>query len=503
MTERVNPLLRQQWGVNRRIIDTLICADILKGLLTGVLASWRQHIFPRRLPPMPKATLRIASPLVALLLGCTALCGSAQAGWFSDDAPSVSTKTDAAKAAPATDLDGSIRQAQLLRLAGNYAEAIHQLSQIMLVASDDPRVVSEYGKTLAAMGRASEAVSFLTRARQLQPGDWTVYSALGVAYDQLDNQASAREAYEHALALKPGEPSVLNNYALSRMLAKDPQTAKLLIARAEIAGGASDPKIARNIAMIRQLAPDAPAQGTAVNNPTPSPTPRVGMAAMAPVRQMAQNPSAPTPFATLPVAPVSSGAPRPLMAPNTGFVPQRQAMMAAPITPMAMPRDNRVVMQRVPVDPLAGPVAVKPEHVAANRAPRALPHGEKSSLAKADAPLPMMPLPPAPAEANTQAAPRTAANQANDLEAKAEAIAKQLAAKPGAIAAAKKEANAAPAPARPVSDKQGAPHVLAPQPVKAAAAKPADTKQATAKAVPVKAAAKDAIPGLRMSANAY
>ena len=112
----------------------------------------------------------------------------------------------------------------------------------MLVAADDPRVITEYGKTLAAMGRADEAVNFLTRAQQLQPNDWTVYSALGVAYDQSGDQKNAQINYEHALALKPGEPSVLNNYALSRMLAKDPDMALKLASRAEIAKAAPGPQ---------------------------------------------------------------------------------------------------------------------------------------------------------------------------------------------------------------------------------------------------------------------
>ncbi len=232
---------------------------------------------------MPKT--RFALPLAVLLLGCTAM--SANAGWFdfgssTPDKPAKDSKdTKDAKAAksataqPSQNLEDSIRQAQLQRLAGNSSEAIRNLSQLMMVASDDPRVVGEYGKTLAAMGRAQDAVSFLTRAQQLQPGDWTIYSAIGVAYDQLGNQKDAQIAYERALALKPGEPSVLSNYALSRMLAKDPQTALKLAARAEIAGGASDAKIARNIAMIRSMAPpEAPDATMAVNTPAPSPVPR-------------------------------------------------------------------------------------------------------------------------------------------------------------------------------------------------------------------------------------
>ncbi len=119
---------------------------------------------------------RFGSTLALLLLGSTALGGPAQAGWlFGDSKKEVKKEsgTESVKAGtvvqPAETLDGSIRQAQLLRVDGNYSEAIRHLSQLMMVASDDQRVISEYGKTLAAMGRASEALNFLTRAQQLQP----------------------------------------------------------------------------------------------------------------------------------------------------------------------------------------------------------------------------------------------------------------------------------------------------------------------------------------------
>ena len=198
------------------------------------------------------------------MLGCSALAVPAHAGWFdSDSKPAAKSdaKVDAKNAAaqPATSLDDSIRQAQMLRLAGSYPEAIKHLSQLMMVAGDDPRIISEYGKTLAAMGRPTDAVNFLTRAQQLQPGDWTVYSALGVAYDQLGDQNNAQLNYEQALKINPEEPSILSNYALSRMLAKDPDKARALVARAEKAGGGKDAIIGRNIAMIRSMAPDATA----------------------------------------------------------------------------------------------------------------------------------------------------------------------------------------------------------------------------------------------------
>ncbi len=140
-----------------------------------------------------------------------------------------------------------------LRLAGNYDDATRILSQLMLVAADDPRVVSEYGKTLLQRGRTQDAVQFLSRAVQLDATDWTTYSALGVAYDQVSDARSAKDAYEHALALQPNEASVLSNYALSRMLAHDDHAGQCPHARSprqKASGGTADPKIARNIAMI-------------------------------------------------------------------------------------------------------------------------------------------------------------------------------------------------------------------------------------------------------------
>ena len=290
---------------------------------------------------------RFTSSLIALLVCAPALAGCASEGLFSSsdahkkaatasNAPAPANPADVANAT--TDIENSVRQAQEARLAGHYDQAIHILSQLMMVASDDHRVVGEYGKTLAENGRAQEAVQFLNRAVALQPSEWSYYSALGVAYDQVGDQNSARTAYEQALKLRPGDAAVLNNYALSRMLAHDPEGARALMARAEKAGGASDPKIARNIELVDKLAP--PALKTAADT----------TAEHAPA-------SAPAPVSV--PAPVSSEA---LPPPSAKNVPA--------------PAKSQVVMQPVPFDPLAGPS--KP----ANRAPTPL----AAHAAKATAP---------------------------------------------------------------------------------------------------------------------
>ncbi len=268
--------------------------------------------------------MRIASSLAALFL-----CGSVLAGCAGNDSGNLlgdlgHHKDVSRSDGLPSDVESGVRQAQAARLAGRYDDAIRTLSQLMLVASDDPRVVGEYGKTLTERGRAAEAVEFLTRATQLQSRDWTLYSALGVAYDESGNQEAARQAYIHALALKPGEPAILNNYALSRMLANDSAMAKQLIASAASAGGASDPKIARNIALVNSLAQE------------PAPAPVAAVATPAPTEVAAKEPTAaPTPI----VPPVVPSAP----------------LAAVPAVP-ASPPSSQVVMQPVPVDPLAGPV---------------------------------------------------------------------------------------------------------------------------------------------------
>ena len=264
--------------------------------------------------------MRFAPSLASLLL-----CGSVLAGCASDNNGVLGSigqhkNVSASAGALPTDVDSGVQQAQQARLAGRYDDAIHTLSQLMLLASDDPRVVGEYGKALVEKGRAREAVQFLTRATELQPRDWTVYSALGVAYDEAGDQISAGRAYEHALALKPGEPAILNNYALSRMLASDPAMARQLIASAASAGGASDPKIAHNIALVNALA----------SQPAPVPVPVAAAAAKVPAVDVASR--APTPIITPTVLPAVPAVSNP-----------------------------QVVMQAVPADPLAGPVKSHPK----------------------------------------------------------------------------------------------------------------------------------------------
>ncbi|HEY2032567.1 MAG TPA: tetratricopeptide repeat protein [Rhizomicrobium sp.] len=277
------------------------------------------------------------------LLACTsviALC----AGFTMSSASANDAKPSAVGASAPASLDGQIQRAKELREQGSFADASKALRQLMLVAASDPRVESEYGKVLIQQGYAKDAVSVLTKAIQLSGNDWTLYSALGVAYDQLDNHAQARQSYDRALAVKPGEPSVLNNYAVSRMLAGDYDGAVQMLSQLH----SDDPKIAANLAKAEELkASHAPKAVTAQAQPVKQAPAIVATASKSDPTVVMQK--VPIDLKAGPVRSANS-APRTLVV----QAPARPILAAEASKLRVSP--NSIVMQKVPVDPQAGPV---------------------------------------------------------------------------------------------------------------------------------------------------
>ncbi|HYM17106.1 MAG TPA: tetratricopeptide repeat protein [Micropepsaceae bacterium] len=149
------------------------------------------------------------------------------------------------------DLDTGLAQARAERHDKQLKLARETLARLMLVAPDNPEVLGEYGKTLIAEGRSGEALKFLERAAALDPGQWSFHSAIGVAYDLMDEHSEAQAAYERALSLKPGEPIVLSNNAMSHMELGDLDTAEKLLMEASQNG--ADPLIKQNLATIQDM----------------------------------------------------------------------------------------------------------------------------------------------------------------------------------------------------------------------------------------------------------
>src|SRR5438270_3589637 len=112
-----------------------------------------------------------------MLLGMLALAlpGAGCAGLSHVDVPRGSVAQAAPKQSPLpgnltpgpdAEIATFIAQAQQARARGDAAEAVKLLSQLVLIAPDDPRVLGEYGKALAAENRSDDALAFLQRAIQ-------------------------------------------------------------------------------------------------------------------------------------------------------------------------------------------------------------------------------------------------------------------------------------------------------------------------------------------------
>lgn len=251
-------------------------------------------------------------------------------------------------------LDGAVAQAQAQRKAGDLNSAIRTLSQLVLIAPDDARVVGEYGKTLVAKGQTSDAIAFLSRALELQPGDWTIYSALGIAQDQQGDYEAAKLSYDRALVMKPGEPVTLSNAGLSRMQAGDIEGAESLLLQAIQAGG-DYPRITQNLALIQTLKRNRTAAPTQVPTQAPATAQSASVTAQPAVTPALPAPQSqpPAPVAALPSVP----APTPL---TQRELPSAQAAVveANPTeTREALAPETVATAAPVPLDPT---LALKP-----------------------------------------------------------------------------------------------------------------------------------------------
>jgi Flp pilus assembly protein TadD len=288
------------------------------------------------------------------LLTCTsaiALCaGIAMSAAYADEAKHPSP---AATSYPTT-LTSEIARAKDLREKGQLADAAKALRQLMLVAGNDPRVAGEYGKVLVQQGYAKDAVGILTKAVLLNGADWTLHSALGVAYDQLDNHAEARKSYARALAMKPGEPSVTNNYAVSRMLTGDYDGAIQMLSALH----SGDPKIAANLAKAEEMqAAHAPKSNAMVAQPsTPAST----------VVAAAKPPASDVVMQKVPVDPKAGPVRSADRAPRALETKTAKPVLAAVASRLDVGQ-NSIVMQKVPVDPKAGPVKTAAAKPATNK----------------------------------------------------------------------------------------------------------------------------------------
>src|SRR5829696_201656 len=112
----------------------------------------------------------------------------------------------------------AIGYAAALRQSDQHAQAVAVLQQAAIRNPKDLPLMAAYGKALADTGRYKEASEVLGRAHLPEKPDWRILSAQGAVADQLGDHALAQRYYEAALKIAPGEPTVLSNRPVLRVL---------------------------------------------------------------------------------------------------------------------------------------------------------------------------------------------------------------------------------------------------------------------------------------------
>ena len=147
------------------------------------------------------------------------------------------------------DTDAALQYGKALRATGQKSQAVAVLEQATIAHPGNKALLAGYGRALADNGNFQQSLDVLSQAHSPDNPDWRILSAQGAALDQLGRFEEARQYYTSALKIVPEEPSVLSNFALSYVLAKDLPMAEEILRRAHGRAG-TDPRVRANLALV-------------------------------------------------------------------------------------------------------------------------------------------------------------------------------------------------------------------------------------------------------------
>jgi len=104
---------------------------------------------------------------------------------------------------------------------GSAGESLAHFDAIVRIDPMNAHGYEGRGRALLAMHEHEQAEVALRRAVELDSGLWKAHEALGVLYDQLGTFDESVAEYRAALAIRPNDPSVLNNLGVALYLKKD------------------------------------------------------------------------------------------------------------------------------------------------------------------------------------------------------------------------------------------------------------------------------------------
>lgn len=155
-------------------------------------------------------------------------------------------------AAHPSDAEAALRLANALIDLGQGEQAATIAQAALAARPTDRDLLMTVGRAHIARGEAFFGIAALEQARDLQPGDWRVWSLLGVAYQQVRRPDDAEAAWAEGLRLAPEQPALLANIAMARLTAGDAAAAETLLRRAAAQPGAGL-KVQQNLALVLGL----------------------------------------------------------------------------------------------------------------------------------------------------------------------------------------------------------------------------------------------------------
>ncbi len=138
-----------------------------------------------------------------------------------------------------------------LEKLGQSDKQLQVLKTVSELNPGNAKIQALYGKKLIGANKPAEAVAVLEKIVANDASDWRALSALGSAYDQQGQYGKARESYQAALAVKPGQISILNNMGMSHALEGDLKQAESTLRGAmELPDGKAMPRLRQNLALV-------------------------------------------------------------------------------------------------------------------------------------------------------------------------------------------------------------------------------------------------------------
>jgi Flp pilus assembly protein TadD len=145
-----------------------------------------------------------------------------------------------------------IYYAAALRAAGQAEQATSVLEAGIGVHPQDVDIRLAYAKALTAAGRFEEALAVVDGAIRPDVPDWNAMLVKGAVLDQMGRNAEARQVYEQAQVIAPGEPSLEANLGLSYAMTNELASAESHLRRAVQMPGATS-QIRQNLALVLGL----------------------------------------------------------------------------------------------------------------------------------------------------------------------------------------------------------------------------------------------------------